>query len=53
MGWMTREHAMERFWRRPNWKVDVESSEMREELGLRFYLESGKSISPRKSREGA
>ena len=41
MGWMTRERAMERFWRQPDWKVDVESSEMREELGLRFYLEPG------------
>ena len=50
MGWMTREHAMERFWRRPNWKVDVESSEMREELGLRFYLEPGEEhLSPEES----
>ena len=39
MGWMTRERAVKRFWRQPNWHVEIESTEMREELGLRFYLE--------------
>ena len=39
MGWMTRERAVKRFWRQPNWQVEIESTEMREELGLRFYLE--------------
>ena len=28
---------MERFWIERDWQVDVESSEMREELGLRYY----------------
>ena len=32
---------MERFWIERDWQVDVESSEMREELGLRYYLDQG------------
>ena len=41
MGWIRRELANDLFWRRPDWQVDVESSEMREEIGLRYYLEPG------------
>ena len=41
MGWMTRELAMTRFGRQLDWQVDVESNEMREEIGLRYYLEPG------------
>ena len=41
MGWITRKRAMEQFWRQPDRQVDVESSEMREELGKMFYLEPG------------
>ena len=32
---------MEWFWIERDWQVDVESSEMREELGLRYYLDQG------------
>ena len=41
MGWIRRELANDLFWRRPDWQVDVESTEMREEIGLRYYLEAG------------
>ena len=40
MGWMTRERAKKQFWRQPDRQVDAESSEMRQEIGLRYYLES-------------
>ena len=41
MSWIRRELANERYWSEPDWQVDVESSEMREEIGLRYYLDSG------------
>ena len=41
IGWIRRELANDLFWSRPNWQVDVESTEMREEIGLRYYLEPG------------
>ena len=41
MGWIRRELANDLFWSLPDWQVDVESSEMREEIGLRYYLEPG------------
>ena len=41
MSWIRRELANERYWSEPDWQVDVESSEMREEIGLRYYLEPG------------
>ena len=37
MIWIRRELANERFMSQRDWQVDVESSEMREELGLRYY----------------
>ena len=37
MTWIRRELANERFMSQRDWQVDVESSEMREELGLRYY----------------
>ena len=41
MSWIRRELANERYWSEPDGQVDVESSEMREEIGLRYYLEPG------------
>ena len=41
MSWIRRELANERYWSEPDWQVDVESSEMREEIGLRYYLDPG------------
>ena len=44
MTWIRRQLAMERFWSQRDWQVDVESNEMREELGLRYYLEKGDEL---------
>ena len=41
MSWIRRELANERYWSEPDWQGDVESSEMREEIGLRYYLDPG------------
>ena len=41
MGWIRRELANDLYWRQPDWQVDVESSGMREEIGLRYYLQAG------------
>ena len=41
MTWLRRHLAMECFWSQPDRHLDVGSSEMREEIGLQFYLEPG------------
>ena len=41
MSWIGREGAFNRFLREPDRQLDVESSDMREEIGLRYYLHHG------------
>ena len=41
MTWKSRSLANDRFTSQPDWQVDVESREMREEIGLRYYLDAG------------
>ena len=41
MSWVSRQLAMHRFESRHDWQVDVQSSEMRDEISLSFYLNPG------------
>ena len=41
MTWVSSQLAMHRFGSQEGWQVDVESSEMRDEIGLSFYLNPG------------
>ena len=41
MSWIRRHLASDRFWRKPDWQVNVKSSELRYEIGLVYYLDPG------------
>ena len=41
MTWIRRHLANDRFWRKPDWHVTIESSELRYEIGLVYYLDPG------------
>ena len=41
MTWRRSRLASDRSWRRPDWQVGVKSSEMRDDIDLRYYLDPG------------